>query len=94
MPTEPITLSLPAEVLAALQAAVEAGEYASPEDAVGDALRVWQRRHKDRAEELAWVKARIKASLADPRPSLSGEEVDAHLEAFFANAERQADEAA
>lgn len=94
---ETISVSLPAELGLALREAVAKGEYPSVDDAAADALTTWARRHQDREEDLAWVKARIKASIIDPRPSLSGEEVDAYLEELFKAdeaAERRSDEAA
>jgi hypothetical protein len=42
------------------------------------------------AERLAVIRARIRRSLDDPRPSLSSEEVDTHLKALFAAAEKAA----
>lgn len=94
--TEPdrITLALPADTSLALRQAVADGEYGSVEDAVADALSGWQRRHEDRAEELAWVKAKIRSSLLDPRPSLSMEQVRSHMDEVFRRAKRQDDAAA
>lgn len=40
---EKITISLPAEMLAEIRAAVEAGEFANTSEAIRDALRRWQR---------------------------------------------------
>lgn len=94
---ETVSIQIPAHLAAALREAVAVGEYASVDEAAADALTTWARRHADREEELAWVKARIKASIIDPRPSLSGAEVDAYLDALFEAdeaAERRSDEAA
>ncbi len=78
-----------------LEEAVASGEYGSIADAFADALDTWARRHLDRAEALAEVRAMVGASINDPTPSLSLAEVDAHLEAFFRNVEKsRADEAA
>lgn len=95
--TEPdrITLTLPADTSLALRQAVADGEYGSVEDAVADALSTWRHRHEDRAETLAEIRAMVGASIHDPRPSLSLDEVDAHMDAFFRNVSRsRADEAA
>ena len=40
---EKITISLPAEMVAELRAAVEAGEFTSTSEAIRDALRQWRR---------------------------------------------------
>lgn len=87
MATETLTLTIPAELAAALREAVAANEYASPDEAVADALATWARRVEDREEELAWIRAKVRAAIHDPRPSLSLEQVDAHLDAFFRNVE-------
>ena len=95
MADEPLTLTVPAHLAAAIRDAVAAGEYSSPEAALADALEIWSRRHEEREETLAELKAMIGASIHDPRPSLSLAEVDAHLEAFFRNVEAsRSDEAA
>lgn len=40
---EKITISLPAEMLAEVRAAVDAGEFANTSEAIRDALRQWRR---------------------------------------------------
>jgi antitoxin ParD1/3/4 len=40
---EKITISLPAEMIAEIRAAIEAGEFANVSEAVRDALRQWRR---------------------------------------------------
>ena len=92
---DPLTLTIPADLSRALREAAAAGECGSADDALADALATWARRHEDREEELACVKASVRAAIHDPRPSSSLEEVDAHLDAFFKNVEAaSADEAA
>ena len=46
-------------------------------------LRELADEQQQRAEYDAWVRAEVEASLADPRPSLSDEEVWAHMEAML-----------
>ena len=95
MSDERLTLAVPAHLARALTAAVEAGEYASLDHALGDALERWTKRHEDAEEAQAELKAMIAASIHDPRPSLTLAEVDAHLDAFFRNVEAsRSDEAA
>jgi antitoxin ParD1/3/4 len=93
MANEPLTLTIPARFARAFRDAVAAGEYASPEAALADALENWTHRHEDAEEELAWMKARIQASLADPRPSLTMAEVRSYLDQVFERT-RAADDAA
>lgn len=91
---EPLTLTVPRDVAAALREAVDNGEYASLDAAFLDALTVWMRRHEDREEDLAWIKARVLRARLDPSPDLTEEELEARMEAFFAAADKAVDEAA
>ena len=92
--SEPLHVTIPPDYAAALRDAVAAGEYASLDEALADALSAWSRREDEHEEELAWIKAKVRASIADPRPSLSLAEVRAHMDAVFARARSDGDEAA
>ena len=92
--SEDLHLAVPPDLLRLLRAATDAGDYTSVDAALADAVAIWARRREDAAEDLAWARARIKASLADPDPDLSEDEVDARLRMMFARAEQGADEAA
>lgn len=94
MADDPITLTLPGDASRALRQAVADGEYGSVDDALADALARWGRRHEEREEELAWIRAKVHASLLDPRPRLSMDEVRAHMDEVFKNARQQDDAAA
>lgn len=87
-PAEKISITMTPDQLRAVRESVEAGEYASTSEAMRDAVRVWQRQRLEDAERLNAIRARIRRSLGDPRPDLSLEEVDAHLEALFTEAEK------
>lgn len=87
-------VAIPDEFSLEIERAIATGEYASAEEAVADALRTWTRRHEERAEELLALKARINAALSDPRPSLSTDEVKAHLQAVVAKSKARRDAAA
>ena len=78
-----LSISLPAEVVDAINARVEAGAYGSASDVVQAAMRALTEQDKDSAAGIASIRARVQASLDDPRPNLSGEEVKAHIDAFF-----------
>lgn len=92
--SEELPLTVPPEFARLLQAALEAGEYPSADAALADALAVWARRHEDAAENLAWVRARIRRARLDPTPLLTEEEVDRRMDAFFAAVDKADDEAA
>ncbi|QRE73043.1 type II toxin-antitoxin system ParD family antitoxin [Methylobacterium aquaticum] len=66
-----------------------AGEHASLGDVLRDAVSLEKReREEEHAGRLNAIRARIRRSLDDPRPDLTLDEVDAALEALFAEAER------
>ena len=71
-------------MLRAIRESVESGEYGSTSEAVRDAVRLWQRERREYEERLAAIRARIRRSLDDPRPDLEESEVDARLNALFA----------
>ena len=92
--SEDLPLTVPPDLARLLRAAAEDGEYPSADAALADALAVWARRHEDAAENLAWVKARIRRARLDPTPLLTEEDVDQRMDAFFAAVDKAADEAA
>lgn len=83
---EKISVTVTPDMLKAIRASVDAGEYASTSEAMRDALRLWQRQRAEDFERLEAIRARVHRSIDDPRPSLDEDEVDAQLERFFAEA--------
>ena len=83
---EKISVTMTADMLDAIRASVEAGEYASTSEALRDAVRLWQRRRAEDAERLKAIQARIRRSIDVPRPSLSEAELEARLDRLFADA--------
>jgi antitoxin ParD1/3/4 len=80
---EKVSITMTPEMLRALRESVEAGEYATTSEAMRDAVRIWQRQRLEDAERLVAIRARIRRSLDDPRPSLSADEAEATMERFF-----------
>lgn len=78
---ERLSITLPADMARLIRAKVEEGRYASNSEVIREALRTWQAQEQLCAERLAAVRARIAEADADPRPSLSEEDVDRHFEA-------------
>ena len=74
-----ISVTLTAEMVRDLEASVAAGDFASTSEALRDAVRLWRDRREERAERLATIKARLKASIDDPRPSVPIDEVMTRL---------------
>jgi antitoxin ParD1/3/4 len=62
---ERMTVTLPAEMAAAVKSAVEVGDYASTSEVVRAALRDWKMKRALQIEELAALKADIDAGLED-----------------------------
>jgi antitoxin ParD1/3/4 len=86
---EKISITMTAEQLRAIRESVAAGEYASTSEVLRDAVRLWQRRRQEDAERLNAIRARIRRSLDDPRPDLTSDDVQADLDALFAEAEAE-----
>lgn len=72
---EKLSVTLTAEMVRDLEASVNAGEFASTSEALRDAVRTWRREREDRAERMALIRARIQASIDDPRQPLTADEV-------------------
>lgn len=81
--SEKITVEVRAGLLEKVRASVTAGEYASPSEAVEEALHAWHQNRLSDAEHLVNIRTRLQQSLDDPQPDLTGAEVDQHLEALF-----------
>jgi len=62
--TERLTIALPADVAAEVEAAVTAGDYASPSALVNEALQQWRTRRTAQAQDLAALKADIQVGMA------------------------------
>ncbi|ALK10666.1 ribbon-helix-helix domain-containing protein [Blastochloris viridis] len=82
---EKISVTMTPDMLRAIRDSVEAGEYASTSEAMRDAVRIWQRQRLEDAERLAAIRARVRRSLHDPRSDLEDEDVEARLQALFAD---------
>ncbi len=77
-----LSISLPAEVVDAINARVEAGAYGSASDVVQAAMRALAEQDEDGAARIASIRARVQASLDDPRPRLSADELEKWIDAL------------
>jgi antitoxin ParD1/3/4 len=91
---EKLSITLTQEMVRQVRESVAAGEYASTSEAVRDAMRLWQRQRAEDAERLEAIRARIRHSIDDPRPSLTQEEAEARLRLLFAQETQPQDDAA
>jgi len=62
---ERMTISMPADMAAGVNAAVAAADYASTSEVVRDALRDWKLRRAVQLQEMEALKADIDRGLAD-----------------------------
>lgn len=83
---EKLDVMVPVDLAEMVRARVEAGEFASDSELVGEALRLWQERDANLDEAFEEVRAGIQRALVDPRPSISDEEVRRSLEELYAAA--------
>ncbi|RJF86774.1 type II toxin-antitoxin system ParD family antitoxin [Oleomonas cavernae] len=77
---ERLSITLPAEMARLIRTQVEEGRYASNSEVIREAMRAWQEQEQTRVQRLAAIRAKIAEADADPRPSLTEEEVDRHFE--------------
>ena len=85
MAAEKLSVTLTAAMVRDLEASVAAGEFASTSEALRDAVRMWRDAREERAERLAAIKARLRASGEDTRPRLTAGEFRRSMEEFHAD---------
>ncbi|MEQ1495031.1 MAG: ribbon-helix-helix domain-containing protein [Novosphingobium sp.] len=84
---ERITISMPAEMVAKISAAVDAGEYATTSEVVREAMRDWAEQQERREVALASLRAEIDKGLVGP--FRDGETVMEELRQFVAKLVRE-----
>lgn len=80
---ERLTITVPAEMAAAVRLAVETGGYASTSEVIREALRDWTRHHDTERRELESLREAIRVGF-NSGPGLPAEEVYAELHAVIA----------
>jgi len=66
-PAEKISVTITPAMAERIRAEVDAGRYGSASEVIRDALRLWDKHQ----QELDLLRARVKASIEDPRPRVS-----------------------
>jgi antitoxin ParD1/3/4 len=87
---EKISITMTPEMMQVIRESVDTGEFASTSESPRDAVRVWQHQRAEHSERLNAIRARIRRSLDDPQPDISGAEVDERQEGLFASARKDA----
>lgn len=78
---EKISITLTPEMNRMIKQRVEQGDFGSTSELIREALRVWQKREEEHQENLKAIRARLQASMDDPRPSVPVEDVFERLKA-------------
>jgi antitoxin ParD1/3/4 len=73
-PAEKLSITVTATQAKLIREKVEQGSFGSASEVIRAALRAFEREEQEHAERIASIKARIKASIEDPRPGIPMEE--------------------
>lgn len=82
--TEKLSITLPPDMVSAIKARVDAGAYASTSEVLREAMRLWLRHEQEYEERMFSIQARVRQSLDDTRPNLTGSEMRERLDARYA----------
>jgi antitoxin ParD1/3/4 len=72
---EKLSITLTPHLAKLVRDSVASGRFASASEVIRDAMRVWQQKEQEHEEVIASIRARVQASLDDPRPPLPLSEV-------------------
>ena len=73
-PAEKLSITLTPHLAKLVRDSVASGRFASASEVIRDAMRVWQLREQEHEEVIASIRARVRASLDDPRPPMPAKE--------------------
>jgi antitoxin ParD1/3/4 len=93
-PAEKLSITVTPAMARLIREKVESGSFGSASEVIRAALRAFQREEEEHAERIASIRARIKASVEDPRPNLSSKQVRAQLRRIADEYSRRADDSA
>ena len=82
-PIEKMSITLPRDLAERVRVKVAAGEYASQNEVVRAALRLWQKCEDQHERKRAALRDKIGRSLDDPSPPLDEEAAFTYLEERF-----------
>ncbi|WP_105419493.1 MULTISPECIES: type II toxin-antitoxin system ParD family antitoxin [unclassified Neorhizobium] len=84
MGEQKLSITLPDDMADAIKEWVESGRYSSTDDAMRAAVGALLREDEDQESRIEAIRQRVRKSIDDPRPSLTGAEVRQHLDALYA----------
>jgi antitoxin ParD1/3/4 len=93
-PAEKLSITVTPAMARLIREKVESGSFGSASEVIRAALRAFQREEEEHAERIASIRARIEASVEDPRPNLSSKQVRAQLRRIADEYSRRADDSA
>ena len=93
-PAEKLSVTVTPAMARLIRDKVEDGSFGSASEVIRAALRAFQREEEEHAERIASIKARIRASVEDPRPNLSSKQVRAQLQRIADEHSRRTDDSA
>lgn len=93
-PAEKLSITVTPAMARLIREKVESGSFGSASEVIRAALRAFQREEEEHAERIASIRARIKASVEDPRPNLSSKQVRTQLRRIADEYSRRADDSA
>ena len=93
-PAEKLSVTVTPAQARLIREKVSDGSFGSASEVIRAALRAFQREEEEHAERIASIKARIKASIDDPRANLSSKQVRAHLRQIAEQYSRSVDDSA
>jgi antitoxin ParD1/3/4 len=93
-PAEKLSITVTPAMARLIREKVESGSFGSASEVIRAALRAFQREEEEHAERIASIRARIEASVEDPRPNLSSKQVRAQLRRIADEYSRGADDSA
>jgi antitoxin ParD1/3/4 len=88
MSARKLSITLPEEIIEAIESRVESGQYGSTDEAMLAAVDALLDRENDHDKRIEAIRARVRRSLDDPRPSVSSAEMRTHLDQLYARHKR------
>jgi len=93
-PAEKLSITVTATQAKLIREKVEQGSFGSASEVIRAALRAFEREEQEHTERIASIKARIKASIEDPRPNLTSRQVRAQMRRLADQYSASADDSA
>jgi len=84
MGEQKLSITLPDDMAEAVREWVASGRYSSTDDAMRAAISALLREDEEQDIRIEAIRDRVRKSIDDPRPSLTGAEVRRHLDALYA----------